>query len=171
VHLFLQGERLLERFDAELTLQLADNLRHLGVRLHFGFTTTALERDAQGAMRVRGRSVHPREQGNDVFDKVFFAAGRRANTAGLGLDTVGVALGDKGEVLVDDGQTTNVPNIHAIGDVGGKVGLTPVAIAAGRKLMDRLFGNEPDARMHGWTTKACPVWCFRTRRLAMAMSG
>ncbi|MEC5115617.1 FAD-dependent oxidoreductase, partial [Xanthomonas oryzae] len=147
VHLFVQGERLLERFDAELTLQLADNLHHLGVRLHFGFTTTALERDAQGAMRVRGRSVHPREQGNDVFDKVFFAAGRRANTAGLGLDTVGVALGDKGEVLVDDGQTTNVPNIHAIGDVGGKVGLTPVAIAAGRKLMDRLFGNEPDARM------------------------
>ncbi|WP_033008712.1 NAD-binding protein, partial [Xanthomonas oryzae] len=81
VHLFVQGERLLERFDAELTLQLADNLRHLGVRLHFGFTTAALERDAQGAVRVRGRSVHPHEQGNDVFDKVFFAAGRRANTA------------------------------------------------------------------------------------------
>ncbi|MBZ3929628.1 glutathione-disulfide reductase [Xanthomonas citri] len=147
VHLFVQGERLLERFDAELTLQLADNLRHLGVRLHFGFTTTALERDAHGALRVHGHPVHPSEQGNDVFDKVFFAVGRRANTSGLGLETVGVALGDKGEVVVDDGQTTNVPNIHAIGDVGGKVGLTPVAIAAGRKLMDRLFGHRPDARM------------------------
>ncbi|PPU75813.1 glutathione-disulfide reductase [Xanthomonas cucurbitae] len=147
VHLFVQGERLLERFDAELTQQLADNLRHLGVRLHFGFTTTALERDAQGKLRVRGHGMHPGEQGNDVFDKVFFATGRRANTADLGLEAAGVALGEKGEVLVDAGQTTNVTNIHAIGDVAGKVGLTPVAIAAGRLLMDRLFGNQPEARM------------------------
>lgn len=147
VHLFVRGERLLERFDAELTQHLADHLRHLDVRLHLGFTTTALERDGQGALRVRGHCVHPHEQGNDVFDNVFFAVGRRANTAGIGLETVGVALGDKGEVVVDDRQTTNVPNIHAIGDVGGQGGLTPLAIAAGRTLMDRLFGHQPDARM------------------------
>ncbi|KAB7770059.1 glutathione-disulfide reductase [Xanthomonas maliensis] len=147
VHLFVQGDRLLERFDAELTLQLADNLRHLGVRLHFGFQTTGLERDATGGLRVRGRARHASEQGNDVFDEVFLAVGRRANTAGLGLEAVGVALGDKGEVVVDEWQTTAVSNIHAIGDVAGKVGLTPVAIAAGRRLMDRLFGHRPDARM------------------------
>ena len=147
VHLFVRGERLLERFDAELTLHLADHLRHLGVRLHFGFTTTELERERQGPLRVRGHCANPHELGNDVFDNVFFAAGRRANTAGIGLETVGVALGDKGQVVVDDGLTTNVPNIHAIGDVGGHVGLTPLAIAAGRTLMDRLFGDQPDARM------------------------
>ncbi|MEB2182553.1 glutathione-disulfide reductase [Xanthomonas campestris pv. campestris] len=147
VHLFVQGERLLERFDAELTLQLADNLRHLGVRLHFGFRTTGVQRDDTGKLRMRGHSAHPGELGNDVFDQVFFAIGRRANTAGLGLEALGVELGKKGEIVVDDGQTTNVPNIHAVGDVDGKVGLTPVAIAAGRKLMDRLFGGQPDARM------------------------
>ncbi|MCE4507912.1 FAD-dependent oxidoreductase, partial [Xanthomonas hortorum] len=102
VHLFVQGERLLERFDAELTLQLADNLRHLGVRLHFGFCTTGLERDADGGLRVHGHPAHTSEQGNDVFDKVFFAVGRRAKTAGLGLEAVGIALGEKGEIVVDE---------------------------------------------------------------------
>jgi len=71
------------------------------------------------------------------------AIGRSPRTSGLGLEAAGVALSEKGFVIVDKQENTNVPGIVAIGDVtvtGWE--LTPVAIAAGRRLADRLFGGE-----------------------------
>lgn len=143
VEMFVQGGRLLERFDAELTVQLAENLRQQGVRIHFDCRTRGLLREDDGRVQVQTTTEHAL----DAFDQVFFAVGRRANTAGLGVEALGVALGEKGEVVVDAWQTSSVDNIHAVGDVAGKVGLTPVAIAAARKLMDRLFGQQPEARL------------------------
>ncbi|UKE49620.1 glutathione-disulfide reductase [Xanthomonas translucens] len=142
VALFVQGERLLERFDAELALQLGENLRHQGVRLHFGYRASALRRAADG---IQLHAAHT--QPSETFDQVFFAIGRRPNSQDLGLEALGVRLGDKREIVVDDYQNTDVPGLYAIGDVAGKVGLTPVAIAAGRKLMERLFGDRPQARL------------------------
>jgi glutathione reductase (NADPH) len=142
VDLYVQGERLLERFDAELARQLGENLRHQGVRLHFGYRASALRRGEDG-VQVVGADGQPAA----AVDQVFFAIGRRPNSRGIGLEELGVRLGDKSEVLVDDYQNTDVPGLYAIGDVAGKVGLTPVAIAAGRKLMDRLFGDRPQARL------------------------
>nr|WP_277420125.1 glutathione-disulfide reductase [Xanthomonas sp.] len=144
VEVFVQGTRLLERFDAELATQLGENLRHQGVRMHFGYRVRALRRaGGDGELQLHDRDDNP----SAGFDQVFFAVGRRPNTRGIGLEALGVALGEKGEVRVDDYQNTSVPGIYAIGDVGGKVGLTPVAIAAGRRLMDRLFGGQPHARL------------------------
>lgn len=142
VTLLVRGERLLERFDAELTAQLAENLRHQGVQIHFGYRLRELQRDGDAVVAL----------GHDGpadahFDAVFFATGRRGNSADLGLEALGVVIGHKGEVEVDTWQTTAVPSVHAVGDIAGKVGLTPVAIAAARKLMDRLFGGQPQARM------------------------
>ncbi|MCS4278873.1 glutathione-disulfide reductase [Stenotrophomonas rhizophila] len=142
VTLLVRGERLLERFDAELTAQLAENLRHQGVQIHFGYRLRELQRDGDAVVAL----------GHDGpadahFDAVFFATGRRGNSADLGLEALGVVIGDKGEVEVDTWQTTAVPSVHAVGDIAGKVGLTPVAIAAARKLMDRLFGGQPQAKM------------------------
>ncbi|MEK0265288.1 glutathione-disulfide reductase [Stenotrophomonas rhizophila] len=142
VTLLVRGERLLERFDAELTAQLAENLRHQGVQIHFGCRLRELQRDGDAVVAL----------GHDGpadahFDAVFFATGRRGNSADLGLEALGVVIGDKGEVEVDAWQTTAVPSVHAVGDIAGKVGLTPVAIAAARKLMDRLFGGQPQAKM------------------------
>ncbi|MBB4126292.1 glutathione reductase (NADPH) [Xanthomonas translucens] len=142
VDLFVQGERLLERFDAELARQLAENLRHQGVRLHFGYRATALRRGEQGLQLHDGGG-----QPSEAVDQVFFAIGRRPNSKDIGLEALGVRIGDKCEIVVDDYQNTDVPGLYAIGDVAGKVGLTPVAIAAGRKLMDRLFGDQPQARL------------------------
>ncbi|QNH21909.1 glutathione-disulfide reductase [Xanthomonas sp. GW] len=142
VELYVQGERLLERFDAELARQLAENLRHQGVRLHFGYRATVLRRGEQGLQLHDGDG-----QPSEAVDQVFFAIGRRPNSKDIGLEALGVRIGDKCEVLVDDYQNTDVPGLYAIGDVAGKVGLTPVAIAAGRKLMDRLFGDQPQARL------------------------
>ena len=146
VTLLVRGNRLLDRFDGELAAQLAENLVHQGVRIHFGYRLRELQREGEGT------SSRVRVLGHDgpldsVFDTVFFAIGRRGNSSGLGLEEVGVEIGTRGEVVVDERQTTAVPSIHAVGDVAGKVGLTPVAIAAARLLMDRLFGNQPDARM------------------------
>ncbi|MCC7632825.1 glutathione-disulfide reductase [Stenotrophomonas rhizophila] len=142
VSLLVRGERLLERFDAELTAQLAENLRHQGVQLHFNYRLRELRREAGSIVAYGHDGPHDAH-----FDQLFFATGRRGNSAGLGLEALGIVVGDKGEVEVDDWQTTAVPSVHAVGDIAGKVGLTPVAIAAARKLMDRLFGGNPQAKM------------------------
>lgn len=143
VDLFAQGRQLLERFDAELAAQLAESLRQQGVRLHFEYRARRIERTGEGRLRLLGTG----EGGEAGFDQVLLAIGRRPNTEGIGLEAAGVRLGEKGEVQVDAWQTSSVPNIHAIGDVAGKVGLTPVAVAAARRLMDRLFGGRPQARL------------------------
>jgi glutathione reductase (NADPH) len=69
------------------------------------------------------------------------------NTESLDLDAVDVKLGKHGRILVDAWQNTNVPGISAVGDVCENRELTPVAVAAGRRLADRLFGDKPDARL------------------------
>ena len=74
-------------------------------------------------------------------DAVLLAVGRIPNTEGLGLDRVGVALGQKGHVLVDGDHRTNVDNIYAIGDVTGEVELTPYAIRQGEVFASALFGD------------------------------
>jgi glutathione reductase (NADPH) len=75
------------------------------------------------------------------FGLVLFATGRRPRTEGLGLEAVGVRLGSRGEVVVDEGFQTSNPSIYAIGDVTGRVALTPMAIAEGHWLANRWFGD------------------------------
>ncbi|CCT75260.1 probable glutathione reductase (NADPH) [Fusarium fujikuroi IMI 58289] len=70
------------------------------------------------------------------------AIGRTPEVEGLGLDIVGIKQNERGQIITDEYQNTNVENIYSLGDVVGKIELTPVAIAAGRKLGDRLFGGE-----------------------------
>ena len=135
VEMFVRAPRMLQSFDAELVEQLAEDYRQAGVKLHFDTEITAVERVGDGVAVVDagGRRHGP-------FDKLVFATGRRPNTAGLGLDAAGVETDRRGHVVVDDGQATTAPGVFAVGDVGTDLPLTPVAIAAARRLMDRLFG-------------------------------
>ena len=142
VALLVRGQRLLDKFDAEVSDQLAENLRLQGVELHFGCKVEALQRQQQ---QIRAQLHNGPEQA--VFDTVLFATGRGPNTRGLGLEQAGVKLGEKGQIEVDDYQNTSVPGIYAVGDVTGRVTLTPVAIAAARRLMDRVLGGQPEARL------------------------
>jgi glutathione reductase (NADPH) len=73
--------------------------------------------------------------------------GRIPNTEDLGLQAAGVKTDERGFVLTDEYQNTNVPGIYAVGDASGRIALTPVAIAAARRLADRLFGGQPDRRL------------------------
>ncbi|CAI3935004.1 glutathione-disulfide reductase [Commensalibacter papalotli (ex Botero et al. 2024)] len=85
---------------------------------------------------------------------VFFATGRHPNISGLALDHAGVEITDKEQVIVDDNFVTSSPNIYAIGDVIDKINLTPVAIAQGHALADRLFAGYSRKAAYDSTPKA-----------------
>jgi glutathione reductase (NADPH) len=97
-------------------------------------------RDGHRLVLADGRSLGP-------FDCIVWAVGRRPNAADFGLAEAGVTIGEEGEIVTDHLQDTSVPGIHAIGDVTGRAELTPVAIAAGRRLADRLFGGDPERHL------------------------
>jgi glutathione reductase (NADPH) len=138
----VRRERLLRDFDEMLSARLAAAMQADGVEILTAARPAALER-APGGLWLRledGRRPGP-------FECVVWAIGREPNVEGLGLAQAGVALGPGGEVATDGWQDTNVAGIHAIGDVTGRSELTPVAIAAGRRLADRLFGGDEHARL------------------------
>ncbi len=138
VEVFGRGDRLLAGFDAEVAAQLAEDYRQAGVQLHFGYGLESVERDADG----EGLRLHDVAGGvSERFDALLFATGRRANTDDLGLEAAGVALDDQGRIVVDAANATNIDNVYAVGDVTTDLALTPVAIAAARRLMDRLYAG------------------------------
>ncbi len=141
-HLFVRHDAPLRHFDAMLGQTLAEVMRAEGPTLHAHAVPSRLTRNADGSLDLHfdDGSVHN-------TDCVVWAIGRRPNTAGLGLQAAGVATDAAGHVTVDDFQDTNVPGIHAVGDVTGRAGLTPVAIAAGRRLSERLFNGRTDERL------------------------
>lgn len=143
VAMFVRDQRLLRQADAELATQLQENYRQQGVEMVFGYTLESLHRD-DGGLRLEAQDGTTREG----FDQVLFATGRRPNTADLGLDTVGITVDAAGNFTVDAWQATSAPGVYAVGDICGcGPTLTPVAIAAARRLCDRLFGGKPDAKL------------------------
>lgn len=143
VELFVRGKRLLDSFDQELTHELVENFRQHGIHSHFGHALAALERAEEGRMRLLDRVGRASES----FDSVIFATGRTPNSTALGLENIGVKTDADGFIVVDGFQDTNISSVHAVGDVSSRLALTPVAIAAARQLMDRLFGDKPEARI------------------------
>lgn len=142
VSLFVRRDGPLKDFDPMLRATLMDEMNADGVRLHIHKTPKCLE-------KRDGKIAFCSEDGEDYegFDQVIWAIGRRASTAGLGLGNAGVETGDLDDIPVDKFQNTNVEGIYAIGDVTGRAPLTPVAIAAGRRLADRLFGGMPERHL------------------------
>ena len=136
----------LRGFDDELRAALDEAMQERGVTRHPGALLHRIEhhRDALRLTLTDGRELDT--------DLVFFAVGRHPNVAGLGLETTGVRTTEAGRVIVrdgiDDGAQTDEPNIYAIGDVTNRLNLTPVAIAEGHMLADRLFsGSRRDWRL------------------------
>lgn len=130
-------DRVLEVFDPLISDTLMEAMQQQGIATHMGFQVSGLARGSEGIDIVSARGE--RLSG---FDTVIWAVGRRANTEGLGLERAGVEVNRNGAIPVDAFDATNVPGVYAIGDVTGRMPLTPVAIRAGRQLAARLFGSE-----------------------------
>jgi glutathione reductase (NADPH) len=136
--LVLRGDTALKTFDHMLGEVALTMLREEGVEIVTHAVPAALRRAAQGALELHsrdGRQLGP-------FDSVLWAIGRGALVEDLALERAGVALDVQGFIWNDKYQVSNVPGVYAIGDVSGRAQLTPVAIAAGRRLSDRLFGGH-----------------------------
>ncbi len=141
--LILRGETVLRSFDAMLGQATLVSLRARGVQIVTGVVPGRLGRAADGTLEPQ--AADGRRLGR--FDALVWAIGRVAAVEDLALDRADVALTGQGFIRTDKFQTTSAPRIYAIGDVTGCVQLTPVAIAAGRRLSDRLFGGQPERHL------------------------
>jgi glutathione reductase (NADPH) len=138
--LVLRKDRLLGTFEPMLGETLMGIMRDEGVEFITQAAPNALVRTAAGQLELGvtgGRRLGP-------FDAVIWAVGRGPSAAELGLEELRVVRDEAGFVRTDKYQETNVSGLYAIGDLTGRAQLTPVAIAAGRRLADRLFGGQPE---------------------------
>lgn len=138
VTLVHRGPHLLRGFDQEMSVFLAGEMRKKGVRVCLDSTVAEAQRE--GAVQRLRLSGGPTDGLVIEADAVLHATGRRARTAGLGLEALGIAVNRDGTVPVDDRLQTRVPSVHALGDLVGRKALTPVALAEAMYLVDRLFG-------------------------------
>ncbi len=141
--LVLRKQAALKEFDAMLGEAMLKILQDEGVEIVTNAWPQALERTATGALDLEvrdGRRLMP-------FDSVVWAIGRVPEVEHLGLERAGVSLDEYGFIITDAFQATTAPGTYAIGDVTGRIPLTPVAIAAGRRLSDRLFGGQADRHL------------------------
>jgi glutathione reductase (NADPH) len=141
-HLFVRKHTPLRHFDPLLSETLVETMELEGPTLHTHAIPKAVIKNSDGSLTLQ------LEDGNEqTVDCLVWAIGREPETDSMNLSVTGVELSKKGHIQVDKFQNTNVPNIYAVGDNTGAVELTPVAIAAGRRLSERLFNNKPNEHL------------------------
>jgi len=148
----MRAPNVLRGFDDDMRAGVRDGMIRAGVRFEFGCLPKRIVKLGDGTLRVALTDG----QALDV-DQVLLATGRHPYTANLGLEAVGVKLSPHGAILVDETLTSNLPWLHAVGDVTDHINLTPVAIREGHALDDRLFGKGP--RPIRYDTTASVVFC------------
>jgi glutathione reductase (NADPH) len=145
-HLVVRKAKALRTFDDDIADHLDSEMQRQGITVHRNTNgVSKIELDAAGK-----KTVHLVKGGDPIggADVVLMAAGRLPNTETMNLDKAGVSLvPGKTFIQTDEYQTTSAENIFALGDVCGKVELTPMAIAAGRRLVDRLFGGVANSKV------------------------
>ena len=138
VTVFVRFDSVLRSFEPMLQEKLLNHMQQDGIRIVTHTVPAALESDKQGLSLLAENGA--RHAG---LDTLIWAVGRAPNTANLGLQQAGIDTDARGFVCTDDFQRTSLAGTYAIGDVTGREALTPVAIAAGRRLSDRLYGDMP----------------------------
>ena len=135
--LLYRGELFMRGFDGSLRDHLKDEMIKKGVDLQFNADIARIDKQADGTLLATLKDGRTLEA-----DCILYATGRRPMLDGLGLDNVGVALDERGFITVDDQFHTSAPSVLAIGDVIGRVQLTPVALAEGMAVARQLFKPE-----------------------------
>ena len=135
-------DMILRGFDGEMREHVAAEMAKKGVAFKFNTDVTRIDKTDAGLV------VTLTDGSTQEADLVMFATGRIPNTARMGLENAGVALGKKGEVIVDAWSQTNIPSIYAVGDVTDRMALTPVAIREGQAFAETVFNSNPTKPDH-----------------------
>jgi glutathione reductase (NADPH) len=138
VTLVNRSDVILRHYDEQLVDRLIQISLRKGIDFKFHTTIDRVERRNDGSLHICMTGCDDIEA-----DQLLFATGRKPNTENLGLDAIGVELGEKGRVKVDEDNRSSVSSIFAVGDVTDRVQLTPVAIREGQAFADTFFGNKP----------------------------
>ena len=132
-------DNVLRTYDIDLRERLMTITRARGIEYRFHTTAHSVETQPDGSL-----VVHMNDGGESIAaDVMLVAIGRKANTMSLGLDSVGIKLGTRGEIPVDGEGRTSCDSIYAVGDVTDRVQLTPIAIREGHAFADRQYGGKP----------------------------
>lgn len=143
VHLYVRQHSPLRTFDHSIIETLMLEMSQEGIELHTNSSVTAVNKNDDGSL-----SLTTQDGSLDTVDCLIWAIGRAPSTDAINLQVTGVATTDSGKIKVDKFQNTNVDNIYAVGDIiENSVDLTPVAVAAGRRLSERLFNNKPNEHL------------------------
>ena len=142
VGLFIRKDLPIRRFDSFLSETLVEVMQMDGIAVHKQAIPQKVTQNADGSV-----VLHLINGESHTVDCLIWATGREPNTASLNLDKANVQLDDRGYIKVDKFQNTSQQGIYAVGDIIGKMELTPVAVAAGRRLSERLFNNKLDEHL------------------------
>jgi len=142
-HLVVRKADPLREFDDMIRETLVEQMQAEGITIHRHTQITKIEKDQQGQFAIETNS----DSEISNVDAVIYAIGRAPITSGIGLGKVGVELDTRGYIITDEYQNTNVDNIYAVGDNTGRAQLTPVAVAAGRRLSERLFNGKTNEKL------------------------
>ncbi|HGN0869234.1 TPA: glutathione-disulfide reductase [Providencia alcalifaciens] len=141
-HLFVRKHAPLRAFDPLIVETLVEVMNAEGPTLHTESIPKEVVKNADGSLTLKLENGH-----EQTVDALIWAIGREPMTDNLNIEAAGVELSAKGYIKVDKYQNTNVAGVYAVGDNTGAVELTPVAVAAGRRLSERLFNNKPDEHL------------------------
>lgn len=143
VSLMLRRQHFLGDFDAMLRETLMEQMVDDGVNIIPRFSTEKVIKQADGTLTLHG------SDGMSLagIDCLIWAIGRTPNTDNINIEASGIAVQPNGVIATDAYQNTNVAGLYAIGDITGRAQLTPVAVAAGRRLANRLFDNQPECHL------------------------
>jgi glutathione reductase (NADPH) len=142
VTMLLRKDTLLRNFDILLQEKVMEAMSKNGIKIISNKYMKTLNSGSQDQLYADCDDVS-----YGPFDAVIWAVGRHPAISDLKLETAGIATDVDGHIIVDPYQNTNIRNVYAVGDVTGHHNLTPVAIAAGRRLADRLFGSQPNSKL------------------------
>ena len=140
--LAFRRDHILRGFDSMLSEQVMAEMETAGITMHPTSIPKSLTKTERGTLLFEAQSGETIEA-----ERVIWAIGRGANTQNIGLENTDIKLKANGYIETDAYENTSVSGVYAIGDVNGKIALTPVAIAAGRRLSERLFNNKPEEKL------------------------
>lgn len=141
-HLFVRKHAPLRSFDPMLSQTLMETMQQQGLNLHTNAIPQSVSKNSDGSL-----TLHLACGRKQTVDCLIWAIGRTPATGQLNLAAAGVATRDSGHIVVDKYQNTSSSGIYAVGDNTGAAELTPVAVAAGRRLAERLFNNKPEEHL------------------------